>query len=97
MFVDSSGRRARLLRRTGYGLAGLAAAYMAVLGLSLMGATPFAPRTILPLPEDSPAPAAPKAPTGGLPSTPADPPGRWGAGDLGPRLVRAPPSCRVPC
>ncbi|MGI5426650.1 hypothetical protein [Streptomyces sp. CA-179760] len=58
VFVDSSGRRARNLRRAGYGLAGCAAAYMAVLGLSLMGATPFAPGSLLP--GDVAAPAAPK-------------------------------------
>ncbi|MEU0167379.1 hypothetical protein ABZ214_18225 [Streptomyces iakyrus] len=57
MFVDASGRRARYLRRTGYGLAAGAATYMAVLGLSLMGATPFAPGAILP--GDIAAPAAP--------------------------------------
>ncbi|MHC3472740.1 hypothetical protein ACYF6T_29175 [Streptomyces sp. 7R007] len=50
VFVDSSGRRARRLRRAGYAAAGLCAAYTVVLGLSFMGATPFAPRTVLPVP-----------------------------------------------
>ena len=59
VFVDASGRRARLLRRTGYGAAGLAAGYLTVLALSLMGATPFAPEALLPpLPGDS-SPTAP--------------------------------------
>ncbi|MEV5364096.1 hypothetical protein AB0L12_15220 [Streptomyces cellulosae] len=59
VFVDASGRRARLLRRTGYGAAGLAAGYLSVLALSLMGATPFAPEALLPpLPGES-SPTAP--------------------------------------
>ncbi|GHD13636.1 hypothetical protein GCM10010313_38920 [Streptomyces violarus] len=71
VFVDSSGRRARNLRRAGYGLAGCAAAYMAVLGLSLMGATPFAPGALLP--GDVAAPAAPRAQApGGTPLAPPD-------------------------
>ncbi|MFF5342956.1 hypothetical protein ACFY4H_19950 [Streptomyces althioticus] len=60
VFVDASGRRARLLRRAGYGAAGLAASYLGVLALSLMGATPFAPEALLPpLPGDS-SPTAPQ-------------------------------------
>ncbi|OSP39604.1 hypothetical protein B7767_30750, partial [Streptomyces sp. 13-12-16] len=60
MFVDSTGRRARVLRRTGYGVAGLAAAYLMVLVLSLMGATPFAPGVLLPpLPGEATAPSVP--------------------------------------
>ncbi|MFJ8909437.1 hypothetical protein ACIRG8_14410 [Streptomyces sp. NPDC102359] len=59
VFVDASGRRARLLRRAGYGAAGLAAGYLSVLALSLMGATPFAPEALLPpLPGES-SPTAP--------------------------------------
>ncbi|MFD8253753.1 hypothetical protein [Streptomyces werraensis] len=62
VFVDASGRRARLLRRAGYGAAGLAAGYLSVLALSLMGATPFAPEALLPpLPGES-APTAPLRP-----------------------------------
>ncbi|MET8894525.1 hypothetical protein [Streptomyces albogriseolus] len=60
VFVDASGRRARLLRRAGYGAAGLAAGYLSVLALSLMGATPFAPEALLPpLPGES-SPTAPQ-------------------------------------
>ncbi|MEU2989959.1 hypothetical protein ACPCAJ_07585 [Streptomyces griseoincarnatus] len=59
VFADASGRRARLLRRAGYGAAGLAAGCLSVLALSLMGATPFAPEALLPpLPGES-APTAP--------------------------------------
>jgi hypothetical protein len=68
VFVDSTGHRARLFRRTGYGLAALASTYVVVLGLSLLGATPFAPGVLLPVPgvpgvSGGPgAPAAPAAP-----------------------------------
>ncbi len=96
VFVDSSGRRALILRRTGYGMAGLAAAYMAVLGLSLMGATPFAPQTILPVPGDAAGPAAPEQyPQGRTPSAPGDPlapvgPGPYGRGIAGPGVLLIP-------
>jgi hypothetical protein len=50
IFVDSSGQRARLVRRAGYALTGLCAAYTAMLGLSLAGATSIAPSTLLPVP-----------------------------------------------
>jgi hypothetical protein len=62
VFVDSTGHRARLFRRTGYGLAALASTYVVVLGLSLLGATPFAPGVLLPVPGVSGGPAAPAAP-----------------------------------
>ncbi|MFF9487520.1 hypothetical protein [Streptomyces sp. NPDC014676] len=88
VFVDSTGRRARMLRRTGYGVAGLAAAYLMVLVLSLMGATPFAPGVLLPpLPGEATAPSAPDRegepddgprPPGGVPD-----PGRSDFGGAG--------------
>ncbi|WP_225655383.1 hypothetical protein [Streptomyces pseudogriseolus] len=59
VFVDASGRRARLLRRAGYGAAGLAAGYLSVLALSLMGATPFAPEALLPPLSGESSPTAP--------------------------------------
>lgn len=62
VFVDSTGHRARLFRRTGYGLAALASTYVVVLGLSLLGATPFAPGVLLPVPGVSGGPAAPAVP-----------------------------------
>lgn len=50
VFVDSSGRRARTVRRLTYGLGVPCAVYTVVLVLSFMGATPFAPRSVLPVP-----------------------------------------------
>ncbi|MEU1669763.1 hypothetical protein ABZ547_40500 [Streptomyces sparsogenes] len=48
VFVDSSGRRARLLRRAGV-LAGITfLGYTMVLALAFMGGTPFAPETLIP-------------------------------------------------
>ncbi|MFK4186517.1 hypothetical protein ACI2L4_21215 [Streptomyces sparsogenes] len=48
VFVDSSGRRARLLRRAGV-LAGITfLGYVMVLALAFMGGTPFAPETLIP-------------------------------------------------
>ncbi|MFD7703555.1 hypothetical protein [Streptomyces caelestis] len=88
VFVDSTGRRARVLRRTGYGVAGLAAAYLMVLVLSLMGATPFAPGALLPpLPGEATAPSVPDR-EGGPDDGPRPPggvldPGRSGFGDAG--------------
>ena len=49
IFVDSSGQRARIVRRAGYAVTGLCAAYTAMLGLSLAGATSIAPSTLLPV------------------------------------------------
>lgn len=50
VFVDSSGRRARRVRRIGWIVGGVCAVYTVGLVLSLTGATPIAPRTLLPLP-----------------------------------------------
>ncbi|MFI6463019.1 hypothetical protein [Streptomyces sp. NPDC050538] len=50
VFVDSTGRRGRRIRRVAYAAGALCAAYTGVLALSFMGATPFAPRTVLPVP-----------------------------------------------
>jgi hypothetical protein len=50
VFVDATGRRARTVRRLAYGLGVPCAAYTVVLVLSFMGATPFAPSSVLPLP-----------------------------------------------
>ncbi|CAL9606431.1 hypothetical protein SUDANB132_05545 [Streptomyces sp. enrichment culture] len=87
MFVDSTGRRARVLRRAGYGVAGTAAAYLAVLGLSLLGATPFAPDALLPpLPGESTAPTAPERQgqdDGPRPPSGVLDPERGGVGDAG--------------
>jgi hypothetical protein len=50
VFVDSSGRRARVVRLVRFGITGLCALYTTVLGLSLAGAAAIAPHTLLPLP-----------------------------------------------
>ncbi|MFI1420704.1 hypothetical protein ACH4VX_22500 [Streptomyces sp. NPDC020731] len=98
VFVDSTGRRARVLRRTGYGVAGAAAAYLAVLGLSLLGATPFAPGSLLPpLPGESTAPSAPERQgqdDGPQPPSGVLDPGRSGFADAGPAV--GPGSLLVP-
>ncbi|WP_262060486.1 hypothetical protein [Streptomyces sp. STR69] len=70
VFVDSSGRRGRRIRRVAYTAAALCAAYTGVLALSFMGATPFAPRTVLPvpgLPSDKPGTVT-ETPRGDLPA-----------------------------
>ncbi len=69
VFVDSSGRRGRRIRRVAYAAGALCAAYTGVLALSFMGATPFAPRTVLPvpgLPSEKPS-AVTETPRGDLP------------------------------
>ncbi|MGK5632075.1 hypothetical protein [Streptomyces sp. URMC 123] len=50
VFVDVSGRRARHVRRASWAVGTACALYTTGLVLSLAGATPFAPRTLLPLP-----------------------------------------------
>ena len=50
VFVDTTGRRARIVRRASYVVSGLCASYTVVLGLSLAGATSIAPSVLLPLP-----------------------------------------------
>lgn len=48
VFVDSSGRRARVFRRVGL-VAGIASVgYATVLAVAIMGGTPFAPETLIP-------------------------------------------------
>ncbi|WP_326740021.1 hypothetical protein [Streptomyces sp. NBC_01022] len=48
VFVDSSGRRARLLRRAGAVLGATCVGYAAVLALSFMGGISLSPSTLLP-------------------------------------------------
>ncbi len=50
VFVDSTGRRGRVVRRLAYGFGALCVAYTIALALSFMGAAPFAPGTLLPIP-----------------------------------------------
>lgn len=64
VFVDSSGRRARLLRRAGVALGIAIAGYAAVLGLSFMGGISLSPSTLLPF---HGAPSSPGGHGGGVP------------------------------
>ncbi|MFJ2089102.1 hypothetical protein ACIOEW_07500 [Streptomyces sp. NPDC087901] len=48
VFVDSSGRRARLLRRAGAALGVACVGYTAVLALAFMGGISLSPSTLLP-------------------------------------------------
>ncbi|WP_031089754.1 hypothetical protein [Streptomyces sp. NRRL S-15] len=54
VFVDSSGRRARLLRRAGVLLGTVCVGYAAVLGLAFMGGVSLTPSQLLPF-EGGPA------------------------------------------
>ncbi|MFE0630065.1 hypothetical protein ACFW3D_24255 [Streptomyces sp. NPDC058864] len=79
VFVDSSGRRARAVRRAGWLVGAACSVYTAALALSLSGATPIAPKTLLPLP--------------GVPSTAPDDGGSSGTGELDePADQAAPPA-----
>lgn len=69
VFVDSSGRRGRRVRRIAWTVGAVCSVYTVSLVLSLTGATPIAPRTLLPLPgipstapgHEEEEPAAPEA------------------------------------
>lgn len=67
MFVDSSGRRARLLRRAGAVVGVACAGYAAVLALAFMGGISLSPSTLLPFDSSSGAQGGPGggAPPGG--------------------------------
>ncbi|GAA4540476.1 hypothetical protein [Streptomyces collinus] len=82
MFVDNSGRRARLLRRIGLLLGAVCLGYAAVLGAAFMGwGTSLTPSQLLPFagagpgggrPEGVPGgPGGPGVPPSGVPSAPA--------------------------
>ncbi|MEU9224926.1 hypothetical protein AB0D40_11230 [Streptomyces massasporeus] len=81
MFVDNSGRRARLLRRIGLLLGAVCLGYAAVLGAAFMGwGTSLTPSRLLPFagagpggqPEGVPVgPGGPGARPSGAPSAPA--------------------------
>ncbi|MFF2729563.1 hypothetical protein ACFVS9_16865 [Streptomyces sp. NPDC058008] len=62
VFVDSSGRRARLLRRAGVLLGTVCVGYAAVLGLAFMGGISLTPSQLLPF---DGGPAAEAGPGGG--------------------------------
>ncbi|MFE2020440.1 hypothetical protein ACFW9O_20620 [Streptomyces sp. NPDC059499] len=63
MFVDSSGRRARLLRRAGTLLGIACVGYAAVLGLAFMGGISLTPSQLLPF---DGGPVAEAGPGGGM-------------------------------
>ncbi|MFF6811661.1 hypothetical protein ACFZAG_17465 [Streptomyces sp. NPDC012403] len=83
VFVDSSGRRARLLRRIGLLLGTVCAGYAVVLGMAFMGiGTSVTPASLLPFgggqgeagPGGGAGPRGGVAPTGTPPSPPAGTP-----------------------
>ncbi len=72
MFVDNSGRRARLLRRLGLLVGAVCVGYAAVLGLAFMGVgTSVAPSSLLPFGggQDGRGPAGGTRPQDGLAPT----------------------------
>ena len=86
VFVDSSGRRAKLLRRAGVLLGTLCVGYAAVLGLAFMGGISLTPSPLRPFeggpaagagpgggarPGHGPAPGGSGAPPSGTPSSSA--------------------------
>ncbi|MEU3663614.1 hypothetical protein AB0E77_28310 [Streptomyces sp. NPDC032940] len=85
VFVDNSGRRARLLRRLGLLLGAVCVGYAAVLGLAFMGiGTSVNPSSLLPFGggQDGQGPGGGARPQGGLAPTGA-PPGGTPAGAPG--------------
>ncbi|MFE3602695.1 hypothetical protein [Streptomyces sp. NPDC059142] len=86
VFVDASGRRARLLRRAGMALGAVTLGYVAVLGLAFMGGISLSPSQILPF---DGGPAAAEGGAGYGPPGGAPPPG---AGEAPPT---APPTAPV--
>lgn len=93
MFVDSSGRRAKLLRRAGMLLGLVCVGYAAVLGLAFMGGISLTPSQLLPFDGGPAAEAGPggrtqpgygmppggTAPPSGAPSGIPSPPASGGA------------------
>ncbi|MEU4307722.1 hypothetical protein [Streptomyces rochei] len=80
MFVDNSGRRARLLRRLGLLLGAVCVGYAAVLGLAFLGiGTSLNPSSLLPFgggqDGGGPAPGGGTGPQGGALPTGAPPTG----------------------
>ncbi len=82
MFVDSTGRRARLLRRLGLLIGAVCVGYTAVLGLAFMGVgISVNPSSLLPFgvggggggPEGGPGPGGGTRPQGGVAPTGAPP------------------------
>ncbi|MFF2328444.1 MULTISPECIES: hypothetical protein [unclassified Streptomyces] len=91
VFVDSTGRRARLLRRAGIALGVACAGYAAVLGLAFMGGISVSPSQLLPF---DGAPGTQGGPTGVMPpgAEGVPPSGRPGVGTGGPPPPAVSPS-----
>ncbi|MEU0304265.1 hypothetical protein ABZ252_33175 [Streptomyces sp. NPDC006175] len=85
VFVDGSGRRARLLRRAGMLLGAVCVGYAAVLGLAFMGGISMTPAQLLPF---NGGPAAEAGPGGGTRPGYGVPPG----GSAPPSGAPTPPS-----
>ncbi|MEU9360703.1 hypothetical protein AB0D35_21630 [Streptomyces sp. NPDC048301] len=89
VFVDSSGRRAKLLRRAGLLLGTLCLGYAGVLGLAFMGGISLTPSQLMPFDGDAEAgpgagsrPGQGTTPPSGAPAPPSGapaPPGSGGA------------------
>ncbi len=91
IFVDATGRRARVVRRVGYLLTGLCATYTIVLGLSLAGVTSIAPNTLVPLPGVPSEPLTSRTATETEVGTPAARSGAQTLTDAGPATTDAIP------
>ncbi|WP_329122908.1 hypothetical protein [Streptomyces sp. NBC_01465] len=86
VFVDASGRRTRWSRRAGRGVAGVCATYGLALGLSVIGAAPFAPDAMFPFHgQPGPGPAADENRSGQQPDKVTPP--AWATGGPGTRGV----------
>ncbi|MEU2671021.1 hypothetical protein ABZ622_19525 [Streptomyces sp. NPDC007164] len=91
VFVDSTGRRARVLRRAGIALGVACAGYAAVLGLAFVGGISVSPSQLLPF---DGAPASRGGPAGNMPpgAEGAPPSARPGVGAGGPPSSASSPS-----
>lgn len=82
MFVDASGRRARVIRRAGMAVAGACAGYAVLLGVAFAGGTPFAPATLIPGVEAREGASARAEPDGRNRAVPAHPASTPGSGHV---------------
>jgi hypothetical protein len=95
VFVDSSGRRARLLRRAGLALGALCLGYVALLGLAFMGVgIPLTSSDLLPFGSSEAGGGGPGAGTGaGTGAGPGDGPAP--VGTAAPSDAPTPPAAAV--
>ncbi|MDX3239555.1 hypothetical protein PV392_28480 [Streptomyces sp. ME03-5709C] len=75
VFVDTSGRRGRKLRRIGWIIGAICVGYAAVVAVSLAGADSRAPWLMIPGEDDEDTPPAVSADPSARPSAPASPSG----------------------